>query len=158
MNFKIIARKLKVLARSLPDDKFLLVHGLIDNFGKTVATTGKDVDDAYVLNRADVGISMGVLGTDVAKSASDIVLTDDNFCSIKVAIKYGRNIFENLRKFLQFYLTVNFAALFVILFGSVFYGNSPLTPVQLLWIKLIMDTFSALSLSTEPPHDILMDL
>lgn len=99
-NFKTIAKKLKVLARSLPDDKFMLVHGLIDLCGKTVAVTGDGTNDAPALNRADVGFAMGIAGTDVAKSASDIVLTNDDFCSIEIAIKYGRNIFDNVRKFL----------------------------------------------------------
>ena len=99
-NFKTIAKKLKVLARSLPDDKFMLVHGLIDLCHKTVAVTGDGTNDAPALNRADVGFAMGIAGTDVAKSASDIVLTNDDFCSIETAIKYGRNIFDNVRKFL----------------------------------------------------------
>ena len=97
--FRKITANLKVLARSLPDDKFMLVHGLIEE-GHTVAVTGDGTNDAPALNRADVGFAMGIAGTDVAKSAADIVLTDDNFCSIEVAIKYGRNIFDNVRKFL----------------------------------------------------------
>ena len=128
-NFKTIAKKLKVLARSLPDDKFMLVHGLIDLCGKTVAVTGDGTNDAPALNRADVGFAMGIAGTDVAKSASDIVLTNDDFCSIEIAIKYGRNIFDNVRKFLQFQLTVNVAALIVVFLGSVIFEDPPLTSV-----------------------------
>lgn len=128
-SFKTIAKRLKVLARSLPDDKFMLVHGLIENCGKTVAVTGDGTNDAPALNRADVGFAMGIAGTDVAKSASDIVLTNDDFCSIEIAIKYGRNIFDNVRKFLQFQLTVNVAALIVVFLGSVIFEDPPLTSV-----------------------------
>lgn len=99
--FKEIYPSLKVLARSSPNDKFMLVHGLIDQ-GKTVAVTGDGTNDAPALNRADVGISMGITGTEVAKNASDIKLLDDNFCSIKTAVLYGRNIYDNVKKFLQF--------------------------------------------------------
>ena len=155
--FKNITSKLKVLARSLPDDKFMLVHGLIEHCGSTVAVTGDGTNDAPALNRADVGFAMGIAGTDVAKSAADIVLTDDNFCSIEVAIKYGRNIFDNVRKFLQFQLTVNVAALIIVFTGSVIFDDPPLTSVQMLWVNLIMDTFAALALATEPPNDRLMD-
>ena len=154
--FRNITKKLKVLARSLPDDKFMLVHGLIEE-GATVAVTGDGTNDAPALNRADVGFAMGIAGTDVAKSAADIVLTNDDFCSIEVAIKYGRNIFDNVRKFLQFQLTVNVAALIIVFTGSVIFDDPPLTSVQMLWVNLIMDTFAALALATEPPNDALMD-
>jgi calcium-translocating P-type ATPase len=154
--FRSITSKLRVLARSLPDDKFMLVHGLKEERA-TVAVTGDGTNDAPALNRADVGFAMGIAGTDVAKSAADIVLTDDNFCSIEVAIKYGRNIFDNVRKFLQFQLTVNVAALIIVFTGSVIFDDPPLTSVQMLWVNLIMDTFAALALATEPPHDSLMD-
>ena len=154
--FRNITEKLKVLARSLPDDKFMLVHGLIME-GATVAVTGDGTNDAPALNRADVGFAMGIAGTDVAKNAADIVLIDDNFCSIEVAIKYGRNIYDNVRKFLQFQLTVNVAALVIVFTGSVIFDDPPLTSVQMLWVNLIMDTFAALALATEPPNDALLD-
>jgi len=97
--FKKIKDKLKVMARSAPDDKFMLVDGLI-RCGQTVAVTGDGTNDAPALNRSDVGFAMGITGTDVAKSACDITLLDDNFCSILTAVRYGRNIYDNIRKFL----------------------------------------------------------
>merc|ERR1712183_983895 len=100
---------------------------------------------------------MGIAGTDVAKNAADIVLIDDNFCSIEVAIKYGRNIFDNVRKFLQFQLTVNVAALVIVFTGSVIFDDPPLTSTQMLWVNLIMDTFAALALATEPPNPAVLD-
>lgn len=100
---------------------------------------------------------MGISGTDVAKSACDIVLTDDNFCSVLTAVRYGRNIYDNVRKFLQFQLTVNVVALFIVFAGSVIFADPPLTSVQMLWVNLIMDTFAALALATEPPSDKLLD-
>jgi Ca2+ transporting ATPase len=97
--FREITKKLKVLARSSPEDKYLLVSGLKDE-GAVVAVTGDGTNDAPALNKADVGFAMGLTGTDVAKNASDIVLTDDNFCSVLTAVKYGRNIYDSVRKFL----------------------------------------------------------
>jgi Ca2+ transporting ATPase len=99
---------------------------------------------------------MGIAGTDVAQNASDIVLLDDNFSSIITSIKYGRNVFENVRQFLQFQLTVNIAAIFIVFFGTIALKDSPMNAVQMLWINLIMDTFAALALATEPPsHEVL---
>ena len=94
---------------------------------------------------------MNKAGTDVAKDAADIILLDDNFKSIVTACKWGRNIFDSVRKFVQFQLTINIVALIVAFIGSAVLSTSPLTPVQLLWVNLIMDTFAALALSTEPP-------
>ena len=100
---------------------------------------------------------MGLTGTDVAKGASDIVLLDDNFASIIVALRYGRNVYDNVRKFLQFQLTVNVVAMFIVFFGSVILKDSPLTAVQMLWVNMIMDTFAALALATEPPDADILD-
>jgi len=150
-----VIKKLKVLARSSPEDKFLLVTGL-KNEGAIVAVTGDGTNDAPALNQADVGFAMGITGTDVAKNASDIVLTDDNFCSVITAVKYGRNIFDNVRKFLQFQLTVNLTAMFIVFSGACIFSDAPLTPVQMLWVNLIMDTFAALALATEGPQDGLL--
>ena len=149
--FREIERKLKVLARSQPDDKFMLVHGLIEN-GKVVAVTGDGTNDAPALHRSDVGFAMAITGTDVAKNAADIQLLDDNFCSILSAVKYGRSTFDNIRKFLQFQMTVNVVALFIVFSGSLIFDDAPLTSVQMLWVNLIMDTLAALSLATEPPN------
>mmetsp|Transcript_9898 Transcript_9898/g.14980 ORF Transcript_9898/g.14980 Transcript_9898/m.14980 type:complete len:254 (+) Transcript_9898:2752-3513(+) len=99
---------------------------------------------------------MGITGTDVAKGASDIILLDDNFSSIVIALKYGRNVYDNVRKFLQFQLTVNVVAMFIVFLGSVILKDSPLTAVQMLWVNLIMDTFAALALATEPPNDDIL--
>lgn len=99
--FRTISKKLKVLARSQPEDKYMLVTGL-KLLGSVVAVTGDGTNDAPALNKADVGFAMGIAGTAVAQNASDIVLTEDDFCSVITAIKYGRNIFDNVRKFLQF--------------------------------------------------------
>ena len=107
--------------------------------------------------KADVGFAMGKSGTDVAKNACDIVLTNDNFCSVLTAVKYGRNVYDNVRKFLQFQLTVNIVALFIVFTGSVIFADPPLTSVQMLWVNLIMDTFAALALATEPPNDQLLN-
>ena len=150
--FREVERKLKVLARSQPDDKFMLVHGLIE-LGRTVAVTGDGTNDAPALHRSDVGFAMGITGTDVAKNAADIQLLDDNFCSILSAVKYGRSTFDNIRKFLQFQMTVNVVALFIVFSGSLIFDDAPLTSVQMLWVNLIMDTLAALALATEPPAD-----
>jgi len=153
--FKEVKEHLRVLARSSPEDKYLLVTGIQDSEG-VVAVTGDGTNDAPALTKADVGFSMGITGTDVAKGASDIILLDDNFTSIVVALRYGRSVYDNVRKFIQFQLTVNVVAMFIVFFGSVILKDSPLNAVQMLWVNLIMDTFAALALATEPPaHDIL---
>lgn len=149
--FRQIMASLKVLARSEPNDKFLLVHGLIQE-GRTVAVTGDGTNDAPALNRADVGFAMGITGTEVAINSADIKLLDDNFCSIKTAVTYGRNIYDNVKKFLQFQLTVNVVAMFIVFSGSILFEETPLNAVQMLWVNLIMDTLASLALATEPPH------
>lgn len=153
--FAKVVSQLKVLARSQPEDKYLLVIGLI-RMGEVVAVTGDGTNDAPALKNADVGFAMGKVGTEVAKEASDIILLDDNFASIITAVKWGRNIYASIRKFLQFQLTVNVVAMFMAFIGGVVLGDSPLTSVQMLWVNLIMDTFAALALATEPPTEELL--
>jgi P-type Ca2+ transporter type 2B len=148
--FRDIYPELKVLARAAPNDKLLLVHGLMTH-GKTVAVTGDGTNDAPALIRANIGFAMGITGTEKAIDAADIKLLDDNFCSIKTAVLYGRNIYDNVRKFLQFQLTVNVVALFIVFFGSIIFEETPLNAVQMLWVNLIMDTLASLALATEPP-------
>lgn len=150
-----IIPKLQVVARSSPTDKFTLVHRLRE-LGEVVAVTGDGVNDAPQLKEADVGFSMGITGTEVAKEASDIVLLDDNFSSIVKAVMWGRNVYDSIRKFVQFQLTVNTVAVAIAFIGAVTKGDSPLTPVQLLWVNLIMDTFAALALATEAPTEELL--
>lgn len=154
--FRKIEKKLKVMARSQPEHKFILVDGLI-RCERTVAVTGDGTNDAPALNRSDVGFAMGITGTDVAKNACDIQLMDDNFNSIVVAVRYGRSIYDNVRKFLQFQLTVNVVAMFIVFTGALLFSEPPLTSTQMLWVNLIMDTFAALALATEPPADDVLD-
>ena len=153
--FDEVKKYLRVLGRCSPLDKKILVTGMQDS-GSVVAVTGDGTNDAPALTKADVGFAMGIAGTDVAKNACDIVLLDDNFSSIIVALKYGRNVYDNVRKFLQFQLSVNVVAMFIVFFGSVVLKDSPLTAVQMLWVNLIMDTLGALALATEPPTDDIL--
>lgn len=150
--FRAIIKNLRVMGRCSPADKYLLVLGIQKTDG-VVAVTGDGTNDAPALTRADVGFAMGITGTDVAKGASDIILMDDNFTSIVVALRFGRSVYDNVRKFLQFQLTVNVVAMFIVFFGAVILKDMPLNAVQMLWVNLIMDTFAALALATEPPEE-----
>lgn len=147
--------RLRVLARSIPSDKLRLVN-LLRARGEVVAVTGDGTNDAPALKAADVGFAMGLTGTEVAKEASDIIILDDNFASIVRAILWGRAIFANIRKFLQFQLTVNVVALTTAFTAAVLDFGVPLNAVQLLWVNLIMDTLAALALATEPPSEKLL--
>lgn len=151
-----IIPSLQVLARSSPSDKYKLVAAL-QKAGRVVAVTGDGTNDAAALKKADVGLSMGMCGTEVAKEASDIVLMDDNFASIVKSIVWGRAVYENIRKFLQFQLTVNLVALTTAFASALMEFGTPLTAVQLLWVNLIMDSFAALALATEPPSITLLE-
>ena len=151
---------LRVLARSSPTDKYTLVKGIIesklDKSRQVVAVTGDGTNDGPALKKADVGFAMGIAGTDVAKEASDIVITDDNFTSIVKAVMWGRNVYDSIAKFLQFQLTVNVVAVVVAFAGGFLPMGSPLKAVQMLWVNLIMDTLASLALATEMPTDELL--
>ena len=144
--------KLQVLARSSPEDKKRLVKRLKE-LGETVAVTGDGTNDAPALKSADVGFSMGIGGTEVAKEASAIILMDDNFSSIVKALMWGRAVNDAVKKFLQFQVTVNITAVLITFISGVASNGeeSVLSAVQLLWVNLIMDTFAALALATDPP-------
>jgi len=185
-----ILPRLRVLARSSPEDKHILVQRLNGGLmptneeewqeahpgndyetekdlllpgykmewaasrggvGEVVGVTGDGTNDGPALKAADVGLSMGISGTDVAKNASDIIIMDDKFSSIVRAVLWGRSVFDNIRKFLQFQLTVNVVALTITFFSAVAGYKPPLNAVMMLWVNLIMDTMGALALGTEPP-------
>ncbi|CAD7967108.1 unnamed protein product [Amoebophrya sp. A120] len=164
---------LRVLARSSPTDKYLLVSGIIESDlfknrkiceetkiypdRQVVAVTGDGTNDAPALKRADVGFVMGLSGTSVAKDAADIVITNDDFSSIVEACKWGRNVYDCISKFLQFQLTVNIVAVTLACTGSFVDRESPLRAVQMLWVNLIMDSLGALALASEPPVPELLE-
>ncbi|KAI8175507.1 Calcium-transporting ATPase 2 [Colletotrichum sp. SAR 10_65] len=150
-----IIPRLCVLARSSPEDKRVLVKRLKAK-GDIVAVTGDGTNDAPALKTADVGFSMGIAGTEVAKEASSIILMDDNFNSIVKALKWGRAVNDAVKRFLQFQLTVNITAV-ILTFVTAVSSTSVLTAVQLLWVNLIMDTLAALALATDPPQDSVLD-
>lgn len=150
-----IIKNLKVVARSLPQDKARLVNILIDS-NKVVGMTGDGVNDAPALKHANVGFAMGS-GTEVAKEASDIVIIDNNILSISKAILYGRTIFKSIRRFVTYQLTVNFTALFLSIVGSYIGVSTPITIIQMLWLNMIMDTFAGLAFSYEPPLKYYME-
>lgn len=147
--------KIRVMARSSPMDKLLMVQCLKKK-NHVVAVTGDGTNDAPALKEADIGLSMGIQGTEVAKESSDIVILDDNFNSVATVVKWGRCVYNNIQKFIQFQLTVNVAALVINFIAAVSSGDVPLTTVQLLWVNLIMDTLGALALATERPTNELM--
>lgn len=153
--------RLRVLARSSPQDKYILVKGIIDSRlnpnREVVAVTGDGTNDGPALKKADVGFAMGIAGTDVAKEASDIILTDDNFTSIVKAVMWGRNVYDSIAKFLQFQLTVNVVAVIAAFLGACVIKDSPLKAIQMLWVNLIMDTLASLALATELPNEEMLN-
>ncbi|XP_021992463.1 calcium-transporting ATPase 2, plasma membrane-type isoform X2 [Helianthus annuus] len=151
-----IIPKIQVMARSSPLDKHMLVRHLRTTFGEVVAVTGDGTNDAPALHEADIGLAMGIAGTEVAKESADVIILDDNFSTIVTVAKWGRSVYVNIQKFVQFQLTVNIVALIVNFTSACLTGSAPLTAVQLLWVNMIMDTLGALALATEPPNDELM--
>lgn len=153
-----ILPQLQVLARSSPDDKRILVSRL-KHLGETVAVTGDGTNDGPALKIADVGFSMGIAGTEVAKEASAIILLDDNFSSIVKAIMWGRSVNDAVSKFLQFQITVNITAVVLAFISAVSSSDFKpvLSAVQLLWVNLIMDTFAALALATDAPTEKILN-
>lgn len=150
--------------KNFKTQKHLLLPGFKEEWdvsrggvGEVVGVTGDGTNDGPALKAADVGLSMGLSGTDVAKKASDIIIMDDNFASIVKAVLWGRSVFDNIRKFLQFQLTVNVVALTITFLSAVAGYQPPLNAVMMLWVNLIMDTMGALALGTEPPHSELLD-
>ncbi|RAL03104.1 putative calcium transporting ATPase (Pmc1) [Aspergillus ibericus CBS 121593] len=153
-----IIPRLQVLARSSPDDKRLLVEHL-KRLGEIVAVTGDGTNDGPALKTADVGFSMGISGTEVAREASSIILLDDNFKSIVTAIAWGRSVNDAVAKFLQFQITVNITAVCLTVITAIYNSSneSVFKAIQLLWLNLIMDTFAALALATDPPNDKILE-
>ncbi|PAN36056.1 hypothetical protein PAHAL_6G254800 [Panicum hallii] len=148
--------KIQVMARSSPLDKHTLVKHLRTTFDEVVAVTGDGTNDAPALHEADIGLAMGIAGTEVAKESADVIILDDNFSTIVTVAKWGRSVYINIQKFVQFQLTVNVVALIVNFSSACLIGSAPLTAVQLLWVNMIMDTLGALALATEPPNNELM--
>ena len=146
---------LRVLARARPQDKYRMVE-LLQGQDEVVAMTGDGTNDAPALKKADVGLAMGIAGTEVAKEASKIVLLDDAFSTIVKAVHWGRSLYENIQRFIQFQLTINVSALVIAFLGPFLGVRPPFTVLQLLWINVIMDTFASIALCSEPPREGLM--
>jgi magnesium-transporting ATPase (P-type) len=170
--------RLRVMARCQPEHKLCLVTAMMESDlhkqksevkklgadhvkifwdGQIVAVTGDGTNDAPSLKKADVGFAMGIAGTKVSQGACDIVILDDNFASTVIAIKWGRNVYDSVAKFLQFQLTVNIVAIIVASLGAIVYQQSPLGAIQMLWVNLVMDSLGSLALATEPPTDKLLE-
>ncbi len=142
-------KNIAIVARSKPETKMRIVEALQNN-GEVVGVTGDGINDAPALTKADVGIAMGISGSEVSKSAADIILTDDNFATIIQGIKWGRGVYQNFQRFIQFQLTVNIIAFLIAIISQILNFEMPFTTIQLLWINIIMDGPPALVLGLEP--------
>lgn len=147
---------ISVYARVSPEHKIRIVRAWQDK-GNIVAMTGDGVNDAPALKQADIGVAMGITGTEVSKDASSMILTDDNFATIVKAVENGRNLYKNIKYAIQFLLSGNFGAILVVLFASVFALPVPFAPVHLLFINLLTDSLPAIALGLEPHRKELMN-
>ena len=151
-----IVKKIKVYARVSPDHKVKIVTALKDN-GNITAMTGDGVNDAMALKKADIGVAMGITGTDVAKNTAEVILTDDNFATIVNAVEEGRIIFSNIKKFVFFLLSCNVGEILLVFVSILLGWEVPLLPIQLLWLNLVTDSFPAMALGVEPAEPHIMN-
>jgi Ca2+-transporting ATPase len=155
--FSAVMKDLDVCARASPSIKARIVKTLQDEYNQVVAMTGDGVNDAPALKKADIGIAMGITGTDVAKSAADMVLADDNFSTIISAVEQGRQILDNMKAFIRFMLSSNFDEIFVVFFATVIFGwESPFTALGILWMNLLTDGLPAMALAVDPGDPSIM--
>src|SRR5699024_5507389 len=155
IELKEMVKSTRVYARVSPEHKVRIVDALKEN-GNIVSMTGDGVNDAPSLSAADVGVAMGITGTDVAKGAADVVLTDDNFSTITAAIEEGRNIYQNIKKSILFLLSCNLGEIVTLFIGILMGWPAPLTAIHILWVNLITDTLPAISLGIDPKEKDMM--